>query len=321
MLVAFALAASLVGASALAATPPKVQLPRDHYGHPGSSIEWWYFTGVVHDGAGKRYSVFFTLFARQGFVVPVAQVIDLQTGRLVGHTEGLAPGTPTATAVDVNAGGSSLRYVAGSDTWRISVKGAALAFTISQHPQKPYVLHGGGTGVIEQSFGGTSRYYSATRMSARGTIRIGAKNVAVTGESWFDHQWGDYAADPRAFNWNWFSCRFDDGSELMLYEFRDRKTGKSLAQFRNGTFVDRTGHGTPVTSFTATAQGEPFRAAGHSWPLDWSLRASSPKLSERVHALFADQLVRNTIVPSFWEGAARVTGTHAGACFVEISYR
>lgn len=315
------LVACLAAGSALAAPAPQVHFPRDHFGHPGSAIEWWYFTGVVHDGAGKRYSVFFTLFSRQGFVVPVAQVLDLQTGKVVGHSEGLGPGAPTAGAVDVTASGTNLRYVSSTNTWDVAVHTAGLDFTLSQHPLKPYVLHGGGTGVIRQSFAGTSHYYSDTRMRATGTIRVGGKPVAVTGDSWFDHQWGDYESDPRAFNWNWFSCRFDDGTELMLYEFRDRKTGRPLPQFRNGTFVDAKGRATPVTGFTATALGEPFRAAGHVWPLDWSLRAPAPRLDEHVQALFPDQLVRNTIVPTFWEGVSRATGTHAGTCFVEISYR
>jgi hypothetical protein len=40
-----------------------------------------------------------------------------------------------------------------------------------------------------------------------------------------------------------------------------------------------------------------------------------------VRSLVRDQLVRSTFVPTFWEGAARATGTRAGTCSVEISYR
>ena len=60
---------------------------------------------------------------------------------------------------------------------------------------------------------------------------------------------------------------------------------------------------------------------GHGWPLDWNISTHAPELSERVTALVPDQLVRNRIVPTFWEGAARATGTRTGTCFVEISYR
>jgi hypothetical protein len=47
---------------------------------------------------------------------------------------------------------------------------------------------------------------------------------------------------------------------------------------------------------------------------------SSPQLSETITALFPDQLVRNAILPTFWEGVAEANGTHAGPCFVEIAY-
>ena len=81
-------------------------------------------------------------------------------------------------------------------------------------------------------------------MRASGTLRVGGRTVAVTGESWFDHQWGDYAFDPRAFNWDWFSCRFDDGTELMGYQFRDRDgTAAARARERNLRRRRRARHG------------------------------------------------------------------------------
>jgi predicted secreted hydrolase len=309
-----------VGAPAVAAGAPPVQLPRDHYGHSGSGIEWWYFTALVHDRSGGRYSVFFTLFSSKGFFVPVAQVVDLRTGKLVGHSETLAPGTPGSATLDVDASGSRLAYRARTNTWSFAVSRPGLHVSLGQRPEKPYALHGGGTGVIRQSVAGTSHYYSATRMRAAGTLRVGGRTVAVTGESWFDHQWGDYADDPRAFNWDWFSCRFDDHTELMGYQFLDR-TGRPLPGLANGTFVAADGHAAPVEAFGATPEGEGLTAAGRVWPLDWKLHASSPKLRESVAALFGDQLVRNTLLPTFWEGVSEAKGTHAGPCFVEISRR
>jgi len=45
------------------------------------------------------------------------------------------------------------------------------------------------------------------------------------------------------------------------------------------------------------------------------------KLTEDLRSLLRDQLVRNTIVPTFWEGVAHATGSRTGTCFVELSYR
>jgi predicted secreted hydrolase len=311
-----------VAASAAAAGgKPQVRFPRDHFGHPAASIEWWYFTALVRGPTGRRYSVFFTLFSSSGALVPVAEVRDLETGKLVGHSERLAAGSIGASALDWSAAGSRLRYEPASNTWLFSVSGPGLDVSLSQRPEKPYALHGGGTGVIRQSVAGVSHYYSATRMRASGTLRVGGKTVTIRGESWFDHQWGAYRNDPRAFNWDWFSCRFDDRTELMLYQFLDRKTGRPLARFANGTFVRPDGSTVGIDGLRASHGTRALTAGGHTWPLDWTLRVPALKLSEGVRALLPDQLVRNTIVPTFWEGVARATGTHAGLCFVELSYR
>jgi predicted secreted hydrolase len=308
-------------AAAAGAGRPQVRFPRDHFGHPAASIEWWYFTAVVRDGAGTRYSVFFTLFASNGALVPVAEVRNLETGKVVGHSERLAAGRVGTASLDVNAGGSRLRYLPASNSWLFSVAGPGLRVSLTQRPEKPYALNGGGTGVIRQSVAGISHYYSSTRMRASGTLRAGGHEVAIAGESWFDHQWGDYRDDPRAFDWNWFSCRFGDDTELMLYEFLDRSTGRPLAGFENGTFVRPDGRAVALDRFGASSGTRALKAAGRSWPLDWRLRVPELGLSETLRALFPDQLVRNTIVPTFWEGVATATGTRAGTCFVELSRR
>jgi predicted secreted hydrolase len=307
--------------SGVAAGVPQVRFPRDHFGHQRSSIEWWYFTALVRDRAGRRFSVFFTLFASRGLLLPVAQVRDLQTGAVVGQSEQVGPGRVGPAGVDVSVSGSRLRYQPATGTWSFVVTGPGLRVRLEQRPEKPYVLHGNGTGVIEQASAGLSHYYSDTRMHASGRLRVGGKIVQVTGESWFDHQWGSYVNEPRAFNWDWFSCRFDDNSELMLYQFLNRRTGVPLARYRNGTFVDRSGHAVGITTFTATHGRNVLRAAGHIWPLDWQLKVPALKLTENVRALFPNQLVRTSVLPTFWEGASRVIGSHSGTCFVEISYR
>jgi predicted secreted hydrolase len=303
-----------------AAGTPHVRFPRDHYGHPGSSIEWWYFTALAHDRAGVPYSVFFTLFASRGALVPLAQVRNLRTGALVGHSEALALGTVGRSSLDVTTDSASLRFEPRPSLWSFSASANGFAVSLRQRPEKPYALHGDG-GVIRQSVAGSSHYYSSTRMRASGTLRVGGRTIALTGQSWLDHQWGGFRDDPRAFDWDWFSCRFGDGSELMLYQFRDRKTGRPLARFRNGTYVAKDGRATTITRFTATAGPRALDAAGRRWPLDWRLDVPALHLFERLASVLRDQLVRNRVVPTFWEGVSRATGTRTGDCFVELSYR
>jgi predicted secreted hydrolase len=315
-------AASVLMANAAAGgeSGRRVRLPRDHYGHT-ASIEWWYVTGLVHGADGRRYTVFFTLFKRGGFVLPVSQVVDLGSGALVGHTESVAAAKVGSSRLDVAIPGAALRFDPLSNTWRLAASRGRYGLDLTAVPEKPYVPHGGGTGVIRQSVGGTSAYYSATKMAAHGTIRRAGKPVPFTGTAWLDHQWGNFADDRRAFNWDWFSCRFDDRTELMLYRFRDRVTGRPLGAYADGTLVLASGAGRRVRLFTAMPGRRTFHAAGRRWPLDWTLAVPAEHLTLRLRSIVSNQLVRGTVLPTFWEGAAIATGTKAGVCFVEQSYQ
>jgi predicted secreted hydrolase len=307
--------AAWFGGVTVAATP-HVVLPRDHAGHPTAGIEWWYVTGDVRGSDGNRYTVFFTLFSRRGSVIPVSQVVNLTTGALVGHTELLSQRTPDTRTLDIRAPGHHVRYASRTNTWTFVASKPGYALDLTVRPSKPYVLHGGGTGVVQEPTGGLSYYYSATRALATGFITTGAGRIPFTGEAWLDHQWVPVANITNPPNWDWFSCRFDDRTELMLYRFRTRN-GTPLVRYRSGTLVSRRGVGTLVKSFDATPGTRTLDAAGRQWPLDWELRLPAASLMLSLHAIVPDQLVRGQLLPTFWEGASAATGTKHGVCFVE----
>jgi predicted secreted hydrolase len=313
-------AVALVLASMAAGAHRPVRLPRDHFGHPQSGIEWWYFSALVRDPRGTPYSVFYTMFSSRGGLIPVSQVVNLATGAVIGHSEGVALGRPGTRKLDLPAAETRLRYLAKPNSWSFSVRTASFAVSLRQHPLKAYTRHGD-RGLIPQSAAGVSHYYSSTRMRATGTLRIGTATSSIRGQSWFDHQWGNYVNDPRAFNWAWFSCRFDDNTELMLYQFLDPITHQALEAYRSGTYISRTGETSRIKDFSASAGSRTLTDSGQTWPLDWTLSVSRPALRETLISLQPDQLVRNRILPTFWEGVATATGTRQGSCFVEITYR
>jgi predicted secreted hydrolase len=305
-LLAVSIAAVAVAAGAAAGTS-RLHFPRDHYGHR-AGIEWWYVTAYVRGDDGHRYSVFFTLFKRGSLLLPVSQVVDLDSGAIVRHTETVVRASIGSTSLRLSSRVAALSYHPASNSWVAAIAAPGYSLIFSAHPLKPYVLHGGGTGVIQQATA-TSAYYSATRMSIRGGVRRGAKGFKFLGTAWLDHQWGDFAIDPSALQWDWFSCRFDDRTEVMLYRFRDGHA--------SGTFIDWTGRGRLVSSFDAVPGTGVLRAAGRRWPLDWTIRVPSERLNLVLHAVVADQLVRGLLLPTFWEGAVTATGTKRGVCFVE----
>jgi predicted secreted hydrolase len=297
--------AAIVAAATVAV--PQIHFPRDHYGHT-AGIEWWYVTADVHGSDGHNYSVFFTVFKRGHLILPVSQVVNLDTGVKVGHTESVVPAVIGPSSLDVDLPVVQLRYQPGPNRWTFGTSGLHYSLKLTATPTKPYVLHGGGTGVVRQGTAESS-YYSATNATTSGTLATAAGTIRFTGKAWIDHQWGGFTIDPTALHWDWFSCRFDDDTELMLYRFRDGH--------ESGTAVDRAGHGTLVSTFTAVPGARALHAAGRTWPLDWTLSVPSQRLHVKLHAIVADQLFRSLLLPNFWEGAVTAIGSKHGICFVE----
>jgi predicted secreted hydrolase len=308
-----ALGAALALAVPAAASLPHVHLPRDHYAHATAGVEWWYVTSDVRGSDGHRYSVFVTLFRRGSLVMPVSQVVNLDTGALVGRSEIVVPARVGSTSVDVRTPVATLRYDPAANTWSFGASSLRYRVALTVTPRKPYALHGGGTGIV--GVGNIeSGYYSATRTRVDGTFTSAGRPITFHGAAWFDHQWVEHVAVLSLPKWDWFACQFGDGTDLMAYRILG---GKSLGAGEGGTFVDRDGRASGVSDLQLTAGSRALSALGRSWPLDWSIRVPSLHLAVTAKALVPDQLVRGLLHPTFWEGVAAATGTKRGICFVE----
>ena len=308
-----ALGAALALAASAAASLPHVKLPRDHYAHSAAGVEWWYVTSDVRGSDGHRYSVFVTLFRRGGLALPVSQIVNLDTGALVGSSEIIVPLRVGATNLDVRTAVATLHYDARANTWSFGASGLRYGVTLKVTPEKPYAVHGGGTGLV--GVGNLqSDYYSATRARVEGTFTATGRSVGFRGTAWFDHQWVERVAVLSLPKWDWFGCQFDDGTELMAYKIL---AGASRAAGKGGTFVRRDGSAAAVTDPRLVAGNRAFSGAGRRWPLDWTIQVPSQHLAVTAKALVPDQLVQGFLHPTFWEGVATVTGTKTGICFVE----
>jgi predicted secreted hydrolase len=75
----------------------------------------------------------------------------------------------------------------------------------------------------------------STYLPFRAIIRA---TVAVSGQAWADHQWGDFVISGTG-GWDWFSIQLDNNTELMLYVLRDR-AGATSAVFGSHIMTDGT---------------------------------------------------------------------------------
>ena len=180
-------------------------------------------------------------------------------------------------------------------------------------PLKAPVVHGA-NGVSEKAAGSghASYYYSITRLRTTGAMTLQDERVAVTGESWFDHEWATNQLAPGQAGWNWVSAQFDDGTELMLYEMR--LTNGQIDPISSGTFVRAEGNSVHLTS--ADFQMTPTRSwkspkTGATYPIAWKIAVPREQLAFTIAPVLDDQeLVLAPII--YWEGAFRIDGTRSG---------
>lgn len=315
--------AALAGAASVSADSlPLLQpvvLPRDHGAHPAFQVEWWYTAGTVADRRGDQFFWFATVWSGMGFALARVNVVDLHADRIVLSKEYVAMATLKAgqTRMDVDGFGLGWRPSRALGRWSVDapVPGGG-RLTLQLTPAQPYVLNGP-HGIVQEGPGATSAYYSDPRLTARGILEFGGHARRVTGEGWFDHQWGNFATNSASWHWNWFACQFHNGSDLMLYQFIT-PTGRPTG-VQSGTFISKHGKVSHPRHYTVAPLAPHVRPAGASstYPLRWQLKVPSANVDMTLRARARHQFISNRFIPSFWEGAAAITTGTPGNCIVE----
>ncbi len=327
----------------------KFQFPRDHGSHGAFATEWWYYTGHLQAPDGRRFGYQLTWFrtaltpatssrkskwATRDLYFAHFALSDLQNGRfyfadriargalgLAGADEANQKHCPRVWIGPWNlqfAGGSgqqqAFRATANSDAE--ATKNQAFGLDLSQLALKPPVIHGE-NGVSQKSAGKgrASHYYSFTRLKTSGTLRLDGQSLAVTGQSWFDHEFGSSQMAAGQSGWDWFSLQLDDGRELMLYQLR-LQNGR-IEPLSSGTLVEKNGRARhlKLADFPLkTLSNWHSKASGANYPAKWKIRLPRESLNLEIEPALADQELRprRSFGFAYWEGAVRVSGTQRG---------
>jgi predicted secreted hydrolase len=316
-----------------AAEPGRVlRFPSDHASHPDYRIEWWYYTGNLATGEGRRFGYQLTFF-RFGISPQPANasrwaVRDLYMAHLAvtdidGHRHVFAerltrPGVATAEArtdvYRVANGPWSAQLEAGRHVLRAESLAPPLSLDLVLDEGRRPVLQGdAGFSRKGAQPGNASHYYSLTRMPTRGTITLDGTRYDVAGASWMDHEFGTTFLEPGQVGWDWFALQLDDGADLMVYGMR--RTDGSVDPHSSATIVD------------ASGRTQSFRAAGFTltpgrtwtspatrgvYPVEWAIAVPSAGLQLAVRGAVDAQEMHGLSGIAYWEGAVEVTGTRGG---------
>jgi predicted secreted hydrolase len=324
-----------VGGFARALAPRPFSFPVDHGPHPDFRTEWWYYTGNVETAAGRHFGFQLTFF-RTALAPPGAGADDRasawSTRQLyLAHfaltdTAGRrfhAAGRLDRQALEL-AGARAAPFRVWLGDWsaeseaadglpvRLRAAEGDVAIDLMLAALKPVVLQGArGLSRKGPEPGNASYYYSVSRMSARGTVRIAGESLPVSGLAWMDREWSTSALGPDLVGWDWVALQLDDGREVMVYRLRRRDGSADVQSAGSLIAADGTARGLAAGDVTLDPLDHWTSPRSRvRYPSRWRLAVPEAGLTLEIAPRLADQeLIVGT---RYWEGAVRVEGAAAG---------
>lgn len=306
--------------------------PRDHGAHPDFRIEWWYLTANLQAADGTAYGAQWTLFRSalkpgeiEGWSSPQLWMghAALTTAEKHYSAERIARGgigqagvalSPFAAAIDDWT--MTSRAAAGSDEIAnvdIAAAGKNFSYRLALDAEGPLVLQGEGGYSVKSAEGQASYYYSQPFYRVSGTITVEGREIAVTGQAWFDHEWSSQPLAKGQTGWDWFSFHFASGVKLMGFRLRDAGEG-----FTSATWINA--DGSPEPQPPGALVVTPLKWAevkGRKVPVSWRVTLAAKGLDVTTRALNEQAWMETQV--SYWEGPVVIEGSQPGLGYVEMT--
>lgn len=324
----------------------KFQFPRDHGIHEGFQTEWWYFTGNLKTDDNKKFGYQFTIFRSQlkpeqekrnaSFAANAVYMAHLALtdaeNKKFYYFDKFSRENEKNTFVKLKP------FRAEIDGWKvfendndfqklenlkIMAKEQNIELELDLKIVKPFVFQGDeGLSQKGKGIGNASYYYSATRISTKGTIKINNNEYIVSGNSWLDREWSTSALSENQEGWDWFSIQLDDFSEIMFYNLR-LKSGqkdplsKGVIVFENGNYKKL-----DADDLIIEIKDRWESPRGGVYPSKWKVKIPEHKIELELKPLIKNQELNFFI--RYFEGAVSVEGLKngnkiSGAGYVELT--
>ncbi|MDF1529858.1 MAG: lipocalin-like domain-containing protein [Sedimenticola sp.] len=314
--------------------------PQDHAAHPEYRNEWWYFTGNLQDQSGQRfgYQVTFFRFAlkppgkkparsrwsNNQLWMAHAAVTDPEGGRhlkqekLIREGPGLAGSDARPFRVWVEDW--QLQQSQQGFPWTIQINADQFSIELEVEPTIGLILQGDkGLSQKSAAVGNASYYYSYPRLRSSGEITINEKRYQVTGNSWFDREWGTSTLSSEQTGWDWFSLQFNSGENLMFYHLRNQQG--EADPFSAGTRIDKdaTTKRLTLSDIEVTPLTWWQSPSGKRYPVEWEMKLKQENRTLQIKSILAGQEMDLSV--RYWEGAVDIyeQGRSIGSGFLEMT--
>ncbi len=312
---------------------PAVRFPQDEAAHRYLT-EWWYYTGHIQasepGGKIQQYGFEFVIFQalrsdNPPFYAAHFAISDLSRGefhydqRRQLEPDVVIPKGTSSQGINVGIGDWHIQGLNGRDQLQANMQNYAINFNLQG--SKPATLHNG-NGIIPFGQSGFSYYYSRTRMTVSGRIIDHNQAVAVSGQAWMDHQWGNFLTS--GGGWDWYSLQLNNQREMMFYFMRDA-SGKAISTYVS--YIDQSGKDflLPASAIQSSVlERWTSPVTGITYPSGWRLVINDPHI--RATLTIMPQLKNQELITTsstgniYWEGTVTIQAHGAGADIVGKGY-
>nr|WP_302847529.1 lipocalin family protein [Paenibacillus sp. yr247] len=152
------------------------------------------------------------------------------------------------------------------------------------------------------------RYFSVTRNQVFGELYTDGMTETLSGEGWFDHQWGRNYGLLQGGGWDWFGLQLDDGRDLLINRLHTADSASPDLPIAKLISTDS------VITTTENVFLKPLKFwkslhTGAKYPVEWQIEL--PDFSMVLHVI---PLLNHQEIPiigplkAIWEGACILKG-------------
>ena len=303
--------------------------PKDYGSHNNFRTEWWYLSGNLTSKNGRRFGYEFTIFRNslawsktnkkvendQRYMAHFA-VTDLSNNKFYYEekfslgSEGLAGASSNPIKFwlsDWIVQGSYKDENYAKPDFHIKAATEKYSVDLNLSSIKPIILQGD-NGISRKGPGpdNFSHYYSLTRISTSGIVKINGEQFDVSGLSWMDHEWSNASLGRNELGWNWFSIQLNNNSEIMFYQFHGKENTNN--KFDQGTLILENGKSEKLKAGDVKIEAVGYwESKIHSiYPSGWKFSIPSRNISLTLTPSVKDQELELLI--NYWEGSVSVKG-------------
>ncbi|TCJ17617.1 hypothetical protein EPD60_05325 [Flaviaesturariibacter flavus] len=315
-----------------------INLPDDHYRHPGAPTEWWWHIGTLVTAEGRRFGfevngcgIDVSVMSGTMAALSITDVQQQQHYQLVNFTQPLPANwaeadtsKPWTVSIPGKGGGDNgriamqsvdgdVRHMAVQASFVDAKTGKACSVSLDLQQQgKEMLVWGTGRSPMINPEGKTpveqyNYYYSFTNLAARGNITIDGEVYAVKGTTWMDHEYGVFARQGGgSVTWMLQDMQFAGGFCLSNYALTEAGVVPQEGVPQPGMATLLLTDGSSAAVATMTTPRNPYPVDGITYFLHFDVEVTSPgydHLSFEIDSLCADQVFHDpTGINNGYEG-------------------